>query len=280
MSNWWEILGVKQEADLRAVKRAYAAKLKTIRQDEDPRAFMELREAYDNGVRSFDALLSRTETSGLTIANWFDGADARLQDVSDVDIEHGDDTAPEEVLPEETVVDSADIADELMVKVKTLLKSPAAQKDNQAWADIFDDERLETIDDFSVFERVFMDYLVGTTKFEENRHRTGYQECLRHYQVPVLRPPISKYVFERMGWDTHNYKRADVFEIEWLCSQFGVHIDPKHDTYWYDDKKNMDRTLLRIKVDESEMHPGLMLIITIIGIIIFGIVVGTWMRTI
>lgn len=42
----FELLGLTPDADERAVKRAYAAKLKTTRPDEDPEGFQRLNEAY------------------------------------------------------------------------------------------------------------------------------------------------------------------------------------------------------------------------------------------
>ena len=40
------LLGLDADADARAIKRAYAAALKTVRPDEDPEGFQRLNEAY------------------------------------------------------------------------------------------------------------------------------------------------------------------------------------------------------------------------------------------
>ena len=42
----WDILGLAPTQDVRAIKRAYAAKLKTTRPDDDAQAYQDLREAY------------------------------------------------------------------------------------------------------------------------------------------------------------------------------------------------------------------------------------------
>ncbi len=44
--NYWTILGIEETTDTRAIKRAYAAKLKKTRPDEDPEGFKALHAAY------------------------------------------------------------------------------------------------------------------------------------------------------------------------------------------------------------------------------------------
>lgn len=46
----WETLGIKPTNEEPAIKRAYAAKLKIIRPDEDPEGFQQLREARDEAL--------------------------------------------------------------------------------------------------------------------------------------------------------------------------------------------------------------------------------------
>jgi len=49
--NAWASLGIDPTADVRAIKRAYARKLKHTRPDEDPEAFQELNDAYQTALQ-------------------------------------------------------------------------------------------------------------------------------------------------------------------------------------------------------------------------------------
>lgn len=49
--NVWTILGIRASTDEREIKRAYAARLKTTRPEDDPQAFQALRDAYEAALQ-------------------------------------------------------------------------------------------------------------------------------------------------------------------------------------------------------------------------------------
>lgn len=46
----WSVLNIERDADERSIKRQYARLLKTTRPDDDPAAFQNLRDAYEQAL--------------------------------------------------------------------------------------------------------------------------------------------------------------------------------------------------------------------------------------
>lgn len=50
--NWWEILQIPYDSDLKTIKKAYAKLLKIYNPEDDPEGYQRLREAYDEAIKS------------------------------------------------------------------------------------------------------------------------------------------------------------------------------------------------------------------------------------
>ena len=49
--NWWNVLEISYDSDLKTIKRAYAKLLKIHNPEDDPEGYQNLREAYDKAVK-------------------------------------------------------------------------------------------------------------------------------------------------------------------------------------------------------------------------------------
>ena len=52
---WWEVLSIDKDADLKTIKRAYAKLIKEIDSVQDPDKFMEVRNAYEQGMSNLES---------------------------------------------------------------------------------------------------------------------------------------------------------------------------------------------------------------------------------
>lgn len=242
MLNWWGILGIERSADKRTIKRAYAKKLKTIRQDEDPEAFMRLREAYETALAKAKTKHRRfLRLNPETIRLYPEG---HSQDIAEP-------AAPEIFVPRETLFQEA-----LVVLHQTHPTNAATLKHRkQQWSAIIDDPRIEAIDDFTWFQEQLIVHLLDHTKFHTNRHIRDSLQQLKKYVTPILRPPLSNFVFTQMGWDAQNVVQKERAELHWLAFQFGVLVEDTPETYWYYDKVELDKTVRWIKIESKGMAP-------------------------
>lgn len=49
--NWWNVLDIAYDSDLKTIKKAYAKLLKIYNPEDDAEGYQRLREAYDEAVK-------------------------------------------------------------------------------------------------------------------------------------------------------------------------------------------------------------------------------------
>ena len=210
MATWWDILGVEQAADLRAVKRAYAAKLKTIRQDENPKEFMVLRAAYDAGRAAIAQREIRCEEQ-------FGSQDWHMVKVTDLQSRDGKpqdsieywDTEPSSQPhipgPVELLMDAVD----------KLMKSPWGAGSIASWQNILDDERLDDIDVYGDFEHALLNYFLNIHGFFNDDENIS----------PKINLDVAHFLFTHFGWrQKRNTVNIDPAVYDWLAAKF---LQPK-----------------------------------------------------
>lgn len=205
MAAWWDILGIEQDADLRSIKRAYAGKLKALKNNNDPQAFMALREAYEQAVLYAQENIQVGET--------LSGGQLEPASISPIDTgqaSHG------------FAVDSVPVGN-IMEDVQALMEQPLGGADVAGWSAIFADERLVMIDGFIAFEQDMANWLA-------EMHSKYKAEVIK----PKLSAEVSGLIFEMFCWQDKIHSldvNADILrrlarilqpinmsEIDWLTT--------------------------------------------------------------
>lgn len=190
MKNCWEILGVDAGADLRAVKRAYAGKLKTIRQDEDPKGFMELREAYDIARQRSSSLQSVPEIT-QTIGNDFD-----------------------DLYDEYPVEPEIDEVDSLWEEAEKLLANAQNETSDKDWQNILNDDRILDINSHVNF---------GYRLLYKLQDLAGYYDLKQKRKPFPLSQKTTVVIMQQFGWMKGRHIVYDDYEaIEFLAKKSRV----------------------------------------------------------
>jgi hypothetical protein len=195
MKTFWDILDTSSDADLRQIKRAYAVRLKTIRQEDDPAAFMELREAYDRARTA----LEQPQTSPPPMVDPDDPQPA---------IELARETAPDSG---STLENQKNPVAQLMEKVVGLVEGPESANTVSSWAEIFDDPRIDDIEVHVHFEFALLDFLLSYHGYENLSER-------RYYPPSRLDTDISNYIFKTFNWhDRQHVHYLNQHGLTWLA---------------------------------------------------------------
>ena len=219
MATVWDILGLDGPTDdFKAIKRAYARKLKVTRPEDDPNGFMQLRDAHDRALgyarRSDSGLLQVTDQLINQVQT---DNDAGLPDIIqsssleakenfepiELDLKETINPSSEAPLPEESFRSS------MRRKIFELLESPWKRADKSAWQALFDDEDMAFVDNANDFEgvliEVFLDYF---------GYSNGDLELRNSARKPkIISSEIGTFIFDQMKWHhphDPDYWKADL----------------------------------------------------------------------
>ena len=241
MSPPWKTLGLDgPPADMKALKRAYAKKLKVTRPEEDPKGFMALRDALNHAqylVRSAqDNVQESPERESVTEMQQ-DGppapAHAPTQAANEIDRaahQPPESDAPvflSDLLPDEpkaeteteTALPEPSAAAKLIEAVHEMMRHPFKRSEKENWAQIFDDPSLEPMDDWVEFDHRLRDYFLQIfgaydgNSADNNRSR----------KPKLISTRIGTYIFDRMDW--HDYASGHpgiAEELAWLKEDLDV----------------------------------------------------------
>jgi len=214
MASIWDILGLDGPTrDSKAIKKAYARKLKTVRPDEDQAGFMALRDAFDR-AKNFANHDEDNDFSEVSTAQIFSAQN--VVEESEQEPEYRDKKGELSKSKEPSFVDI------VTKRIDSILENPWAANDPNSWHALFEDPILETIDARTDFDHIMRQSFLS--KFGYYSGDVSLNN--RGRKRPLLSPATGEFIFRRMNW--HEREGIDPYvlhEIEFLRQDLGV-IDP------------------------------------------------------
>ena len=249
MRPWWEILDIEKTANHRAIKRAYAAKLKTIRQDENPAEFMELREAYEaarGGTRTnmpmpshiaqFEPNSSPAPRSSVPEPATETSPPDRIDNILNAELDAAaprPQTGPTHL---ETFLKNAG----------ALMNSATARNRIEDWKALFHKLESLSLDDYTDFEHGLTQQMLATC---ENIIAAKQKGGRRLTHMPhIMNFEAASYVFDHFSWNDPGNPNRFNHDISTLRDWLDVHtqkadltpkVEPKDikfsddKTWWY-----------------------------------------------
>jgi len=227
MDNWWDILGVEQDADLRSIKRAYAAKLKTIRQDEDSQGFMKVREAYDIAKYSVGMKQSEVfaptenlDSDSIYLSDFDPPSKGEAYTITDDEIFK----VGEPLAADAKEKDNTELVGTLLQQAKDTIQDKEKRDKIEAWKHIFEQLHGLDVDEYAHFERSFQ-YLLG-----HNAHRivTEGTRCNRkghRIRPTVMRSATGRYIFDHFSWNSLQHPDVYSEDMKGLRNLLNAHSE-------------------------------------------------------
>jgi len=188
----WEILGFTEATyNIGDIKKAYAARLKANRPEDDPAFFIELRDAYEKALN-----YASTHSDFLTPNN-------EVVSPSGLSISSSDNFEKKER-------NEVDLLAWVKPEIQELLSDSTLRNSYEKWHGLIQDPRLETINDSMFFSSSLREVLL---------ERLGFYEINDMHDVTksdLFTEDVSDLLYEYVVLDNdiHNFEQEE--ENEWL----------------------------------------------------------------
>lgn len=229
MATIWEILELDGPTnDERAIKSAYAKRLRAVRPEEDQTGFMALRDAFER-ARTYARIHAEEINTDKILEN--SGKPQRPDKNKSSEFDYKENYEPKDS-PSAYFDDEADFSyseteettsgdkgepdfqDIMREKVAALIRSPWTINSKEAWAALFALPELDAIDAESEFEGVLRTSLLALTGFFG---QTGQEPKMK------LKPETAAYIFNHMNWmDPTAFDHSVSHELQWLAEKLGI----------------------------------------------------------
>lgn len=259
MQDYWEVLGLDAPpADLKSAKKAYAAKLKVTRPDDDPEGFMQLRDALEIAKQNIYYNLHTAELEAQEQSLEFETPQSNSQedDVSEFLHQNARPEKPDNMEILETTPTPPDEPEypPFYLEIQDLLSDPIRRNDKNAWEQLIEQARETSIDEYIDFDTLLRRYLLDILGYYDG----DAKKHNRNRRPSLISSFIATYIFKAMEW--HKISERDYHtqgELHWLQSDLDVIRKNQPSSARTDGTKTVSTT------EDDSMSPWM-----IIGIII------------
>lgn len=265
MQNYWEVLGLDAPpTDLKSAKRAYAAKLKVTRPDDDPEGFMLLRDALEIAKQNIyydlhNAELEKQEQAAHSQASQDDFSEflheEERPDEANTEISLA--TAELKVAPTQPDEPPEPEYPRFFPEIQDILNDPIRRNDKDAWEQLIEQARETSIDEYIDFDILLRRYLLDILGYYDR----DAKKHNRNRRPSLISSFIATYIFKSMEW--HKISERDYQtqgELNWLQSDLDVIHSNRPPNARTDGTKTVSTT------EDDGMSPWMIIVAFIVGI--------------
>ena len=189
---YYQILGLSEPPeDLKALKKAYAKKLKVTRPEDDPNGFLQLREAFEFGKRQFSSKASVPRVSQTDKTNPAPNSASNPAPTPVSNPNPASNPAPNPIIElKDFIVEEAGpefTSESLLRDFHEIMKSPNSREDSSPWVELFEKVNDLSIDDYIQFEDSFRLALLQAYERWSKVHRGSPPSLPRHIEKYIYR---------------------------------------------------------------------------------------------
>lgn len=224
ISNPWEVLGLEGPTDdLKAIKKAYAAKLKTTRPEDDPEGFMLLRWAFDSVTRRDPEPYFETPAPNIPRPKSVEPDIKESEEFGDFGTESAAQRLPV-------------YFEQIRSGIEAILSNPVKRSNLRAWEQYFNQDYFDKMDHQLALPPIMLECLMDFMGvFEGASLKTSRKQARKE-----IGRDAGAYIFEQMGWSDiieRSYEDNTNFDIRWLAQIFGIGVETR-------DAKKVKRSII------------------------------------
>lgn len=195
----WRLLGIESTTDVRAIKRAYAGKLKQTHPEDDPEEYQRLREAYDRAIKEAKWSMQPEEAADASRTVSMDAASSDTESKSTAP-KHTGMSIDDGIVPVVSAVENSS-AEAFLQRMQEIYTDFAERINPEIWAEWLNSDILWSDSVYAELSEQVMDF------FNE------------HYFLPI---PVWRLLDHAFGWKDAMLTSPDEFQARYSkISRYG-----------------------------------------------------------